>query len=58
MGALKIVEACRRTSGGDLTGRFPIGAVHRAAQGAQGRDFGSAVGAPNGCKIGAFVPGT
>ena len=45
MGALKIVEACRRTSGGDLTGRFPIGAVDRSAQGARGRDFGSAVGA-------------
>lgn len=46
MGALKIVEACRWTrSGGDLAGRFPIGAVDRAAQGARGRDFGSAAGA-------------
>lgn len=40
-----IVEACRRTSGGDLTGRLPIGAVDRATQGALGRNFGSAVGA-------------
>lgn len=42
---MKIVDACRRTSGGERIGLVPVRVAGRAPQIARGRVFGAAAGA-------------